>query len=132
MRPKRYFLPYTLEELLQFLRFLYNFVISKSKEGKIIAGYGATAKSATTLNYSNIDHNLIDCIYDSTPFKIGKFTPGSHIEIRDAKLFSKENPDYTILFAWNHKEEIIVKEKKKKSKTIWVEYIPKLKLTYEN
>ncbi len=109
---------------------LYNFVVSKSKEGKIIAGYGATAKSATTLNYSNIDQNLISCIYDSTPFKINKFTPGTHIQIRDARLLSKDNPDYTILFAWNHKNEII--EKEKKSKTIWVEYIPELKLTYEN
>ncbi len=120
------------ENCINISKELYNFVVSKSKEGKIIAGYGATAKSATTLNYSNIDKNLISCIYDSTPFKIGKYTPGTHIEIKDAKLFTKDSPDYTILFAWNHKKEIIEKEKNNKSKTIWVEYIPKLKLTYEN
>ena len=75
---------------------------------------------------------MVDCIYDSTPFKIGKYTPGTHIEIRDANQFSNDNPDFTILFAWNHRSEIMKKEKEKKSKTTWVEYIPKLKLTDAN
>ncbi len=111
---------------------LYNFVSTKIKDGKTVAGYGATAKSATTLNYSKIDNKMINCIYDSTPFKIGKYTPGTHIKIKNADQFTKDNPDYTVLFAWNHKDEIMEKEKKKNSKTIWVEYIPKLKLTNAN
>ena len=99
------------ENCIKISKELYDFVVTKANKGHTIAGYGATAKSATTLNYSKIDNKLISCIYDSTPFKIGKFTQGTHIEIKDANLFSKDNPDYTILFAWNHKEEIIEKEK---------------------
>ncbi len=111
---------------------LFEFILNKKNEGKSIAGYGATAKSATTLNFSKINNKMVDCIYDSTPFKIGKYTPGTHIEIRDANLFSNDNPDFTILFAWNHRSEIMKKEKEKNSKTTWVEYIPKLKLTDAN
>ncbi len=116
----------------QICKDLHDFVSTKIKDGKTVAGYGATAKSATTLNYSKINNKMINCIYDSTPFKIGKYTPGTHIKIKNADQFSNDNPDYTVLFAWNHKDEIMRKEKKKNSKTIWVEYIPKLKLTNAN
>ena len=34
----------------------------------------------------------IDYITDTTPEKIGKYTPGSHIPIIDYKLFMKKNP----------------------------------------
>ena len=57
---------------------LFEFILNKKNEGKSIAGYGATAKSATTLNFSKINNKMLDCIYDSTPFKIGKYTPGTY------------------------------------------------------
>ena len=53
-----------------------------------------------------------------------------HIPIVSMDHFNKNKPNVAYLFAWNHKNEII--EKEKKSNTIWVEYIPELKLTYEN
>ena len=51
------------------------------KEGKSIAGYAATSKSTTITNYCGINTDLIDCIYDTTPLKHGKFSPGTHIPI---------------------------------------------------
>ena len=54
---------------------LRNFLEEKKSEGKTICGYGATAKSATILNFAKIDSSLISCIYDSTPIKINKLTP---------------------------------------------------------
>jgi len=82
----------------------------KSKNKKIV-GYAATSKSTTILNYCNIDSKTIDFIFDTTPTKINKFSPGKHIPIRDMKEFKKYKPDYALLFAWNHAKEIFAKEK---------------------
>jgi len=109
---------------------LFSFISDKVSKGFTVCGYGATAKSCTILNYAEINNNLLTCIYDSTPFKINKLTPGTHIPIRDAKFIKDDMPDFTILFAWNHKKEILKKEKF--TKTTWVEYIPKIIEINEN
>ena len=81
-----------------------------------ICGYGATSKSTTILNFCNINNSMIDCIFDTTKDKIGKLTPGTHIPVVDYKLFKKSKYKHVFLFAWNHKKEILKKEKKKKIK----------------
>ena len=81
------------------------------KQGHKICGYGATSKSTTILNYCNIGPDIIDCVFDTTPEKIGKFSPGKHIPIVDYRNFKKQFYDYAFLFAWNHKKEIEKKEK---------------------
>lgn len=83
-------------------------------QGNKICGYGATSKSTTILNYCRIGNKLIDCIYDTTPDKIGKLSPGMHIPIVDYKHFKSSNYKYVFLFAWNHKKEIMKKESKNK------------------
>ena len=59
------------------------------KQGKKVSGYAATSKSTTILNFCGINDNLIDCIYDTTPDKIGKYSPGMHIPIKDYKEFDR-------------------------------------------
>jgi methylation protein EvaC len=81
------------------------------KQNKKICGYAATSKSTTVLNYCQIGSNFINCIYDTTKEKIGKFSPGMHIPIISAENFAIDKPDVSYLFAWNHKEEIFKKEK---------------------
>lgn len=83
--------------------------------GNKICGYGATSKSTTILNFCKINNQMIDCIYDTTPDKIGKYSPGTHIPIIDYKNFKKSSYKYVFLFAWNHKKEIMKKEKKNKN-----------------
>ena len=89
-------------------------IVKKIKElksdDKKICGYAATSKSTTILNYCQIDNTLIDYICDTTPEKIGKFSPGMHIPIVNMDHFYKNIPDAAYLFAWNHKEEIFKKE----------------------
>ncbi|MGY2062485.1 methyltransferase C-terminal domain-containing protein, partial [Nocardia gipuzkoensis] len=80
-------------------------------EGKTVLGYGATSKSATILNYSGITKDLVPYVCDSTPAKQGKLLPGSRIPVRAPSAFSDPFPDYALLFAWNHAEEIMTKEK---------------------
>ena len=80
-------------------------------KGKSICGYAATSKSTTILNYCGINSDHIDYICDTTAEKIGKFSPGMHIPIKDMNHFYKNQTDCAYLFAWNHKNEIFNKEK---------------------
>ena len=93
------------------------------QKGKKIAGYAATSKSTTILNYCGINHKHIDFICDTTKDKIGKFTPKSHIPIVDMNHYRKNIPNYTFLFAWNHKKEIFKKEIKILKKTKWFAHV---------
>lgn len=82
------------------------------KENKVIAGYGASAKSSTLLNYCGVGTNFLDYIVDKTPYKYGLFTPGMHIPIvseEEAKKFNK--PDYYLLLVWNYAENVFRREK---------------------
>ncbi len=99
-------------------------ILKFKKEGKIICGYAASAKSTTALNYCQINHNHIDYIADSTKEKTGKFTPGTHIPVVSINYFRKNYPDIVILCSWNHKKEIMEKEKEfKKKGGKWISHV---------
>jgi len=83
----------------------------KKKRKKII-GYGATAKASTVLNFCNINDETIDYFLDTTPDKVKKFMPGTHIFIKPYNKKSLNSADYVFLGAWNFKQEIFKKEKK--------------------
>lgn len=96
-------------------------------QGKRVVAYGATAKSATVANYCGIGPELVEFVCDTTPAKQGRLTPGSHIPVRPAEAFADPFPDYALLFAWNHAEEIMAKEKEfKASGGQWILYVPKV------
>ncbi len=98
-------------------------------KGKSIAGYAATSKSTTILNFCKIDEKYIKYISDTTPLKIGKFSPGMHIPIKSYNFSQKNNPDYYFLFAWNHIEEILKKEKKFiKNGGKFITHVPKIRI----
>lgn len=80
-------------------------------DGKTIAGYGATAKSTTVMNYLNLNVSHIKYIVDSTPRKQGTFSPGTHVPIMPESHFRSSPVDYAILFAWNYAEQIMNKNK---------------------
>ncbi|MCP4351347.1 MAG: class I SAM-dependent methyltransferase [Desulfobacterales bacterium] len=99
------------------------------KQGKRIVGYGATSKSTTVNNYCGIGPDLVEFISDTTPIKQGKYTPGAHIPVRPYQDFSDNYPDYALLFAWNHAEEIMAKEQKfMESGGKWIVYVPKVQV----
>lgn len=99
------------------------------KEGKRVVGYAATSKSTTILNYCGIGPDLIEFISDTTPIKQGKFSPGAHIPVRPYEEFSKNYPDYALLFAYNHAREIMAKEQKfMKQGGKWITYVPEVKI----
>lgn len=80
-------------------------------EGYKISAFAASAKGATLLNSVNINKDIIDYIYDHTPEKVGKFSPGTGIPIIHPDKLIENNPDYIVILSWNFKEEIIEKIK---------------------
>ncbi|MBF6329809.1 class I SAM-dependent methyltransferase [Nocardia transvalensis] len=95
------------------------------RRGRRVVGYGATAKSATLLNFCGIGPELVPFICDSTVSKQGLLTPGSRIPIRPPEAFADPYPDYALLFAWNHAAEIMAKEADfRRAGGRWLTYVP--------
>jgi SAM-dependent methyltransferase len=102
---------------------LINKLLTLKKDNKKICGYAATSKSTTILNYCGIGTEIIDFICDTTPEKIGKYSPGKHIPIKSMDYFYKNYPDIAFLFAWNHKNEIFAKEKEFSQRGKWIAHV---------
>ena len=99
----------------------------KNEDKKVVA-YGATSKSTTVTNYFGIGPDLVECIYDNTPIKQNTFSPGAHIPVLPYDQFRESNPDYVLLFAWNHSDEIMEKEKDYMKNRHWINYVPHVKV----
>jgi len=82
------------------------------KKNKKIIGYGSTAKVCTILAYCKIKSETLEYFFDTTPNKVGKYMPGSHIYIKKYTKPLTDEADYIFLGAWNFKKEIFNKEKK--------------------
>ena len=128
-----------LDRLATFSTFRHNVEQSRSKlvallkdlkaHGKTVAGYAATSKSTTVLNYCGIGPDLIDYICDTTPIKQGKLSPGMHIPVVPYETFKSNPPDYAVLLAWNHAEEIMAKEKDYVAAGgKWIAHVPEVKV----
>lgn len=79
-------------------------------QGKTIAAYGAAAKGATLVNYAGIDTDLVDFVVDRNVHKQGLLMPGVHIPIVGPEALVERKPDYTLLLAWNFKDEIMAQQ----------------------
>ena len=76
-------------------------------EGYSIAGYGASGRANTMIQFCEIDTSIIDYMIDDSIAKQGFYTPGSHIEIKSNKVLHFDNPpDYVLIFAWTFIDEI--------------------------
>jgi methylation protein EvaC len=99
------------------------------RDGRKVVAYGATAKSATVTNFCGIGPELISYVCDTTPAKQDRVTPGMHIPVRPSTAFADPYPEYALLFAWNHAEEIMAKEQSfRQSGGKWILYVPDVHL----
>jgi len=86
---------------------LLDFLLTAAKQGKKVAGYGAPGKSATLLHYCGIGKDLIEYTVDRSPYKQGRFLPGSRIPIYHPDRIRETRPDYVVILPWNLKDEIM-------------------------
>jgi len=76
-----------------------DFVNQNISKGNVIVGLGAATKGNTLLNFCKLDSSKVKCILEKSPYKIGKFMPGTGIKIVDEKKF--KNYDAAIILPWN-------------------------------
>jgi 2-polyprenyl-3-methyl-5-hydroxy-6-metoxy-1,4-benzoquinol methylase len=86
---------------------LVDFLVTAAKQGKKVAGYGAPGKSATLLHFCGITKDLIEYTVDRSPYKQGRFLPGTHIPIYHPDRIQETKPDYVVILPWNLKDEIM-------------------------
>ncbi len=70
------------------------------KGGGRLIGIGAATKGNTLLNYCGITKDLIEFITDASPYKIGKYTPGSHILIQPDEAIT-DAITHALILPWN-------------------------------
>ena len=87
-------------------RDLLAFLIEARRQGRTVVGYGAPGKGNTLLNYCGIRTDLLEFTVDRSPYKHGKFTPGTQIPIHDTSAIRAKRPDYVLILPWNLKDEI--------------------------
>ena len=78
------------------------------RAGKRVFGLGAPLKGSTLLNYVGSGPDLVECLTEINPYKIGRYTPGTHIPIVSEDAID-EPPDYYLLLSWNFLEFFIEK-----------------------
>ena len=98
-------------------------------EGKTLAGYGASAKGTTLLNYCQIGTDLLPYTVDKSPLKVNLYTPGMHIPVVPVETLLECQPDYLLILAWNFAEEIMHQQQEYKNRGgQFIIPIPELKI----
>ena len=85
---------------------LLGFLLTAARDGRSVAGYGAPGKGNTLLNHCGIRSDLLSYTVDRSPFKQGKFLPGTHIPIYAPEYLAETKPDYVLVLPWNLRDEI--------------------------
>jgi 2-polyprenyl-3-methyl-5-hydroxy-6-metoxy-1,4-benzoquinol methylase len=85
---------------------LLEFLLHAASTGASVAGYGAPGKGNTLLNHCGIRPDLLSYTVDRSPFKQGKFLPGTHIPILAPDRLAETRPDYILVLPWNLRQEI--------------------------
>jgi hypothetical protein len=93
----------THEKINEFKDYIMD-LVSKNKR---IAGFGAAAKGCVFLNSVGIDDSMIEFIVDDTPFKQGKYVPGTGIKVVSREVLFENKIDYILILAHNFKDYII-------------------------
>ena len=88
---------------------LISLLLKIKEDGHKIVGISAPARSSTILNFCNINSENLDYIVEKSTLKIGKFTPGSHIEVVDDNQLVIDQPDFALLLSWHLSDSIVAK-----------------------
>ncbi len=79
--------------------------------GGVVAGYGASGKGQSLIQFCELDQSFVNYVVDKSNMKIGKWTPGSHLPVFHPSHMREAHPDVLLLFSWNLANEILEQEK---------------------
>jgi hypothetical protein len=94
------------DSVLTIKRDLLDFLVTASRAGKTVAGYGAPGKGNTLLNHCGIRTDLLSYTVDRNPYKHGRFLPGTHIPVHAPDQLAVTKPDYIVVLPWNLRVEL--------------------------
>lgn len=78
----------------------------KQKNKRIVV-ISAPAKGTVLLNYCGLNEKIIDYATEKSSIKIGKYMPGTKIQVVHDYFLDSDFPDYALLLAWNFADEIM-------------------------
>ena len=88
---------------------LRKFIKQALSDGKRIAGLGASTKGNVLLQYCGLGPHELFAIGEVNPYKYGRFTPGSLIQIVPEDELFANKPDYLIVLPWHFRTFFIEK-----------------------
>ena len=82
------------------------FLIEQKRAGQRVVGYGAAAKGNTLLNYAGVRADLLPYVVDASPYKQGRWLPGSRIPVVGVDRLWRDRPEVILILPWNLSDEI--------------------------
>jgi hypothetical protein len=95
------------EAVFTIKRDLLVFLLRARAEGRRVVGYGAPGKGNTLLNHCGIRSDLVEYTVDRSPYKQGRYLPGTHIPIHAPERIAADRPDYVLILPWNLRTELV-------------------------
>lgn len=83
------------------------FLLEQRRLGRKVVGYGAAAKGNTLLNYAGVRPDLLPYVVDASPYKQGRYLPGSRIPVVVEARIRDSRPDFVLILPWNLRAEIM-------------------------
>jgi SAM-dependent methyltransferase len=87
-------------------RSLVRFLAQARAEGRTVVAYGAAAKGNTLLNFCATTEADVAYVADRSPFKQGRFLPGTHLPVVPPERVAETRPDYLLILPWNLRAEV--------------------------
>ena len=84
------------------------FLAQVKREGKSVAGFGASITGTTLIYHFEIGEYL-DYLVDDNPAKQGRYSPGLHLPVLPTTALYECKPDYVLVLAWRFAEPFIRK-----------------------
>jgi SAM-dependent methyltransferase len=75
--------------------------------GRRVAVWGSGAKGLTTLAVAEVDASRVAYVVDADPYKVGRFTPVSHLPIVPPSHLAAEPVDAVVVTALAYRDEIV-------------------------
>lgn len=92
-------------------RDLHDRIVELRDEGRTVAAYAAAAKGTIMLNSCGLDRDLVSFVVDRNPHKHGHHMPGTHQPILPVEALLEQEPDVTLILAWNFTDEIVSQQR---------------------
>lgn len=82
---------------------------TRAARGAIIAAYGAPTKATLLMKVAGMTGAEVAYVVEDNALKVGRFLPGSALQILPVIQLKEQEPDVLVIFAWNFAEDIISK-----------------------